>query len=101
MSYLSRLITPRSMLSRRTFVTGAASGGALIGLGLSSKEVRAAVSGRQPIPLLSGSSFDINIGYKAVNFTGRERPATAFNGSVPGPVVRWREGDRVTLRVTN
>ncbi len=89
------------MLSRRTFVTGAAAGSALIGLGLSSKQVRAAVAGRQPVPVLSGSNFDINIGYKTVNFTGKERPATAVNGSVPGPVIRWREGERVTLRVTN
>ncbi len=27
--------------------------------------------------------------------------ATAINGTVPGPVLRWREGDTVTLRVTN
>ena len=27
--------------------------------------------------------------------------ATAVNGSVPGPILRWREGDAVTLAVTN
>ena len=27
--------------------------------------------------------------------------ATVINGSIPGPVLRWREGDRVTLRVRN
>jgi FtsP/CotA-like multicopper oxidase with cupredoxin domain len=27
--------------------------------------------------------------------------ATAVNGSVPGPTLRWREGDAVTLAVTN
>jgi CopA family copper-resistance protein len=27
--------------------------------------------------------------------------ATVINGSLPGPVLRWREGDQVTLRVTN
>jgi FtsP/CotA-like multicopper oxidase with cupredoxin domain len=37
----------------------------------------------------------------AVNFTGRHRLATAVNGSVPGPTLRWREGDTVTLLVTN
>jgi uncharacterized protein involved in copper resistance len=27
--------------------------------------------------------------------------ATLVNGTMPGPVLRWREGDTVTLRVTN
>jgi CopA family copper-resistance protein len=36
-----------------------------------------------------------------VNFTGKHRLATAVNGSVPGPTLRWREGDEVTLAVTN
>jgi len=86
---------------RRRFVTGAAAGSALLGLGLSTQSSFAAASTRQPLPSLRGSNFDIDIAYKTVNYTGRERPATAFNGSVPGPILRWREGDRVTLRVTN
>ena len=36
-----------------------------------------------------------------MNFTGRHRLATAVNGSVLGPTLRWREGDTVTLLVTN
>jgi len=88
-------------MSRRRFVTGATAGSALLGLGLSTQSPYAAASIRQPLPSLRGLSFDIDIGYKTVNFTGRERPATTFNGSVPGPILRWREGDRVTLRVTN
>ena len=90
-----------ALMSRRRFVTGAAAGGALLGLGLSSQSSYAAASTRQSIATLRGTSFDLDIGYKTVNFTGRERPATTRNGSVPGPILRWREGDRVTLRVTN
>ena len=90
-----------ALMSRRRFVTGAAAGGALLGLGLSSQSSYAAASTRQSIATLRGTSFDLDIGYKTVNFTGRERPATTINGSVPGPILRWREGDRVTLRVTN
>ncbi len=92
-------VTP--LLSRRRFVTGAAAGGALLGLGLSTNLSFAATSTRQPIATLRGSSFELDIGYKSVNFTGKERTATTVNGSVPGPILRWREGDRVTLRVTN
>jgi FtsP/CotA-like multicopper oxidase with cupredoxin domain len=36
-----------------------------------------------------------------VNFTGRPSVATAVNGSVPAPILRWREGDTVTISVTN
>jgi CopA family copper-resistance protein len=98
-----RIFLPREsgFLSRRKFVTGAAAGSALLGFGLSTNLSFAAASTRRPIATLRGTTFDIDIGYKTVNFTGRERPATAFNGSVPGPILRWREGDRVTLRVTN
>ncbi len=101
MTDAKRIILPRAAMSRRSFVTGAAAGSALLGLGLSTQSSFAAASTRQPLPSLRGSNFDIDIAYKTVNYTGRERPATAFNGSVPGPILRWREGDRVTLRVTN
>lgn len=33
--------------------------------------------------------------------TGRDRLVPTINGSVPGPVLRWREGEDVTIRVTN
>ncbi len=103
MKHSKQIILPgqSAPISRRRFVTGVAAGSALLGLGFSTQSCYAAASTRQPLPSLRGSNFDIDIGYKTVNYTGRERPATAFNGSVPGPILRWREGDRVTLRVTN
>jgi FtsP/CotA-like multicopper oxidase with cupredoxin domain len=36
-----------------------------------------------------------------VNFTGRPRRATVVNGSLPAPLLRFREGDTVTVRVRN
>ncbi len=55
---------------------------------------------RQPV-VLSGSSFDLRIGESLVNFTGASRIAHTLNGSLPAPLLRWKEGDTVTLRVTN
>lgn len=52
-------------------------------------------------PILSGTEFDLTIAQTQVNFTGAPRIATTINGSIPGPTLRWREGDTVTLRVTN
>ena len=36
-----------------------------------------------------------------MNFTGRVRPAITVNGSIPAPLLRWREGTTVNLRVSN
>ena len=36
-----------------------------------------------------------------MNFTGVTRPAITINGGIPGPLLRWKEGTTVTLRVTN
>ena len=83
--------------SRRRFVTGVAASGAWLGLGFPG----AARSARAAVPELRGQQFDLDIGYKEVNFTGRTRLATAVNGTVPAPILRWREGDTVTLRVSN
>ena len=51
--------------------------------------------------VLTGSHFDLVVDETAVNFTGRSSVATAINGSIPGPLLRWREGDTVTISVTN
>lgn len=51
--------------------------------------------------VLSGDRFDLTIGAVPVNITGRSRIATAVNGSVPAPTLRMREGETVTINVTN
>jgi CopA family copper-resistance protein len=52
-------------------------------------------------PIVSGTEFDLTIAETHVNFTGAPRMATTINGAIPAPTLRWREGDTVTLRVTN
>ncbi|MFC4860759.1 copper resistance system multicopper oxidase [Pseudomonas sp. MAHUQ-62] len=86
--------------SRRTFVKGLAAGGILGGLGLWRTPVWAVTSPGQPTAL-SGTEFDLFIGETPVNITGSARKAMAINGTIPGPILRWREGDTVTLRVRN
>lgn len=50
---------------------------------------------------MSGTEFDLQIGATPVNFTGKARVGTVVNGQIPAPLLRWREGDTITLRVTN
>ena len=89
-------------LSRRRFVQGLALGGALAGLGVHPRaSMEDAAKARFGPPTLRSNRADLTIGYKPVNYTGVERTATMINGSIPAPVLRWREGERVTLNVTN
>ena len=83
--------------SRRRFVQGVA-GAVLAALGTRHLRWAAAAS---PPPVLTGTDFNLEIGALEVNFTGRSRLATVVNGQLPAPLLRWREGDLVTLRVTN
>ncbi|WP_409319479.1 copper resistance system multicopper oxidase [Pseudomonas sp. KCJK9016] len=89
-----------SNTSRRTFVKGLAAGGLLGGLGLWRTPVWALNSPGQ-LNELNGTDFELFIGETPVNFTGQPRTAMTINGGVPGPLLRWREGDTVTLRVRN
>jgi FtsP/CotA-like multicopper oxidase with cupredoxin domain len=84
-------------LSRRRFVQGMA--GSAVLLSSLRNLSRGAVPGDRTV--LTGPEFDLTIEQVAVNYTGRKRTATAVNGQVPGPLLRMREGDAVTIRVTN
>ncbi|MEO5624264.1 MAG: copper resistance system multicopper oxidase [Dokdonella sp.] len=86
--------------SRRRFVEGVALGGALAGLGLFRAPAWALTGIGQP-NVASGTDFALEIGQTPVNYTGAPRFATTVNGSVPGPILRWKEGTTVTMRVTN
>jgi CopA family copper-resistance protein len=72
-------------IARRTFIAGSAA--------LAIAPARA--------ELLQGSRFDLTVGATPVNFTGRNRIATTVNGSLPGPTLRMRESETVTINVTN
>ena len=85
-------------LSRRTFVKGLAAGGAAAALGNIASAQRGT---RQAQQTLHGTTFDLSIGETVMNFTGSPKTALTINGSIPGPLLRWRQGDTVTLRVGN
>ena len=99
-SYVSNFDRLNTPISRRRFVQGIASAGALAALG-GAGIAAFADSDSQTSPVLSGTHFDLVIDTLPVNFTGRPRMATGVNGSSPGPTLRWREGDTVTVAVTN
>jgi CopA family copper-resistance protein len=88
-------------MDRRTFVCGAAS-----------LSVLGRKAGASRLPSISHNAYyvkstgiardyDLSIGALRVDYTGRPANAVAVNGSVPGPLLRWRQGETVTLRVAN
>jgi CopA family copper-resistance protein len=85
-------------VTRRTFVQGLAAGG--VAAGLWRGPAWASNPAGDPAAL-TGTDFDLAIGELPVNFTGQSRIATVINGSLPGPLLRWREGDEVCIRVAN
>src|SRR5260370_6620844 len=90
----------RRSLSRRCFVQGLVAAGVIAGFDLG-RWPAFATSGLSEPGVLTGSHFDLVIAETRVNFTGRNSVATAINGSIPGPLLKWREGDTVTIAVTN
>lgn len=84
-------------LSRRRFLQAAGAGLFVVGAHRGGE-----VWAQKPSQtVLTGSHFDLQIGEAPFNFTGNKRIGTVVNGQIPGPLLRWREGDTVTLRVSN
>jgi len=85
---------------RRRFVQGVALGTVATGLGMIPQAIFAASQQRGPQEL-KGTVFDLSIGEQIVNITGANKTATTVNGSLPAPVLRFKEGDDITLNVKN
>lgn len=95
------------MPSRRLFVQGLAAGGVVAGIaavGVPKRALAAATAAPRLAgapAVLSDTRIELAIGESLANFTGRTRPAITVNGSLPAPILRWREGQTVDLFVRN
>lgn len=49
----------------------------------------------------ASGNYDLTIGAQTVMIDGRASSATTINDTLPGPLLRFREGETVTLNVTN
>ena len=90
-------------LDRRQLLRGAsiASGG-LVASSLLPGWARSATTGQmQPQQTLSGSEIALTIDHASWSVDGRSGHAVAINGTVPGPLIRLKEGQTVRLSVTN
>ncbi len=93
---ISKLNARTLATSRRRFVQGLGLAGGVAAFG-----VRADAALARDTATLSGDTFDLTIAETSANVTGRPRIANTVNGTRPGPTLYWRQGDMVTLNVTN
>jgi CopA family copper-resistance protein len=85
-------------LARRGLLRG---GLALAGAGLLPGWARSATHGASRPPALSGEDIHLTIEHAAVKIDGKAGHAVAINGTVPGPLIRLKQGQNVRLHVTN
>ena len=81
------------LFSRRHFLRNAAAGALA---GWESLVPAHARAGKK-----SGKPIDLSIDHQAIDIGGRRAKAIAINGTVPGPLLRLREGEDAIIRVTN
>lgn len=90
------------MITRRHLLSASAAGGLWAGAGaLLPSWAMSAHAGNKGVFELAGNEFDLTVGHSAVDIGGRRGHAITVNGTLPGPLLRLREGDMLTLRVHN
>ena len=94
------MMTP---LDRRRLLRGAAVMGASLTVGpfLPSWARSATPHQLSTLPTLSGQDIKLTIGHTPVTVDGKAGHAVTINGTVPGPLIRLKEGQTVRLSVTN
>ena len=87
----------------RRFILGAAlgSGAAFGASGLLPAWARSSAYGNTGLKTLTGNEFNLDIGDFPVEIGGRKGHAVGVNGTLPAPLIRFREGEEVRLNVTN
>jgi CopA family copper-resistance protein len=92
-----------SAFDRRRFLSAAAWAG--LGCSLPSLVPAWARSGTRGLapdmPTLTGEEIALTVGHSEFSVAGRTGHAVTVNGTLPGPLIRLREGQNVRLAVTN
>lgn len=89
------------MFNRRQILAGAAGGAGIAGLYGAAGWASPASDGNTGLAALSGSTFNLAVSEFPISVNGRRTRAIGVNGSVPAPLLRMREGDDITINVTN
>ncbi|TVV76312.1 copper resistance system multicopper oxidase [Sphingomonas solaris] len=90
-------------VNRRDMLRGAALGaGGLTAAGAMPAWAQPVSTGVvRPLPTVSGTDITLAIAHQMIAIDGRQTHAIGINGTVPGPLVRLKEGQTVRLTVDN
>jgi len=91
------------LFERRAVLRGGTLGAAGLGLsGLFPAWARSGTAGTAPaMPTLSGEDLALRVGHTPFTVGGRTGHAVTLNNTLPGPLLRLREGQNFRLTVTN
>ncbi|NHK29686.1 copper resistance system multicopper oxidase [Parvularcula flava] len=90
------------MVSRRQFLSTSLQAGLALGAtSLLPAWSLPASRGNTGLSTLTGNRFDLKVDRFPVTIGGRSGMALGVNGTVPAPLIRFREGEEITLNVTN
>jgi CopA family copper-resistance protein len=89
---------PGPLLTRRRFTQVLVAGSAFA---LAPWSLHRALAASASAQVLHGTEFTLEIGPVPLAIDGKRAMATGINGMVPAPTLVWREGDTLTLKVTN
>jgi FtsP/CotA-like multicopper oxidase with cupredoxin domain len=95
---MSRIIHRRALLRGAALAAGALGANAFLPVW-----ARTAASGlaKKPLPTMSGTEIALSIDHLTMAVDGRVSHGIGINGTVPAPLIRLREGQKVRLAVTN
>jgi len=89
-------------ISRRNVLKSLAGGGAFMALsGMLPVWARSASNGNLGLSATTHSTFNLEIDKFPVRINGKASEAVGINGTLPGPLLRFREGDEITMNVMN
>ena len=96
-------MTMNPLIERRDLLRAGAFGAAGLGLsGLFPAWAQTGTPGLAPaMPTLSGENIALRIGHSPFTVGGRTGHAVTINGTIPGPLLRLREGQNVRISVDN
>ena len=90
------------MVTRRQFIRTSAQGALVLGMSsLLPGWAQSATNGNTGVSTRTATNFNLTVGRFPVRIDGRAGEAIGMNGTVPAPLLRFREGDEITLNVTN
>lgn len=95
-------LVSRTRVSRRGFIVAGSAAAAAVSLPRAVAAEPRAVDGRHPVlDATQTGGVDLKIAREKVRIGGEITDAITINGTMPGPVIRLREGTRAKLRVHN